>query len=431
MIEQTVRQRRLARTEDVVSERLGGETDPPYVTTAENFLGWDHARMYNATQSIDGPRIRQLAETYNEIAALIPFGLGVALLKATIHANWEGPAADEASAAVDLLGRRGIELRESINVIGVKLHQVHAGIDAIKAAVPPPDTSIVQSLSGAYQQTTHENREDARQAAALALTNLYTPLYRDAGTDVPTLPEPQNRSSPMTMIEESPSIDAPPPPSEPVSEVSTADVSPQLGDDRPDSPTYPATPTSVTVTSTVVNHAATQPVVQYGVAQAPTNHPGPALHTAHSPACSGAARFTPSPGTSFTSTPAGTTGAVRSDSGASPTPTRATSAATNSLLPNAVRAPGPGPFGAGSASTPVPVAPNGTSTPTPPVGSHPAAHGSRTIGGAGNHMMAAGGRGAAKGSADTEHKTPSYLVNVDNGTELIGRIAPVGPPVLR
>ena len=36
----------------------------------------------------------------------------------------------------------------------------------------------------------------------------------------------------------------------------------------------------------------------------------------------------------------------------------------------------------------------------------------------------------AAGDEDKEHKTPSYLVNVHNGTELIGPIDPAAPPVL-
>ncbi|SDI95214.1 hypothetical protein SAMN05444695_12327, partial [Rhodococcus triatomae] len=31
---------------------------------------------------------------------------------------------------------------------------------------------------------------------------------------------------------------------------------------------------------------------------------------------------------------------------------------------------------------------------------------------------------------DKEHKTPSYLVNMENGNELIGDLDPVAPPVI-
>lgn len=43
--------------------------------------------------------------------------------------------------------------------------------------------------------------------------------------------------------------------------------------------------------------------------------------------------------------------------------------------------------------------------------------------------MAPGMRGTG-GDAATEHKTPSYLVNMDNGNDLIGKIDPVGPAVI-
>ncbi|EOM77017.1 hypothetical protein DW322_06390 [Rhodococcus rhodnii] len=51
--------------------------------------------------------------------------------------------------------------------------------------------------------------------------------------------------------------------------------------------------------------------------------------------------------------------------------------------------------------------------------------------GMGAPMMAAAPGGArANGAEDTEHETPSYLVTVDNGNELVGDLAPVSPPVI-
>lgn len=39
--------------------------------------------------------------------------------------------------------------------------------------------------------------------------------------------------------------------------------------------------------------------------------------------------------------------------------------------------------------------------------------------------------GAARGKGDDdEHKIPSYLIDVDNGNKLIGKIEKVSPPVL-
>lgn len=40
------------------------------------------------------------------------------------------------------------------------------------------------------------------------------------------------------------------------------------------------------------------------------------------------------------------------------------------------------------------------------------------------------GAGKGKGDEDKEHKTPSYLISVDNGNELIGELPKVAPPVL-
>ncbi|MFD4366676.1 hypothetical protein [Rhodococcus sp. NPDC058521] len=49
--------------------------------------------------------------------------------------------------------------------------------------------------------------------------------------------------------------------------------------------------------------------------------------------------------------------------------------------------------------------------------------------GMGGGMMGGGGRGAG-GNDDKEHKTPGYLVTLDNGNELIGKMPSVAPPVI-
>lgn len=50
-------------------------------------------------------------------------------------------------------------------------------------------------------------------------------------------------------------------------------------------------------------------------------------------------------------------------------------------------------------------------------------------GGMGGMMGGAGARGAG-GDDDQEHKTPGYLVTLDNGNELIGKMPTVAPPVI-
>ncbi len=48
----------------------------------------------------------------------------------------------------------------------------------------------------------------------------------------------------------------------------------------------------------------------------------------------------------------------------------------------------------------------------------------------GGGMMGGAGAGRGGGSDDAEHKTPGYLVTVQNGNELIGGMPPVSPPVI-
>jgi hypothetical protein len=51
--------------------------------------------------------------------------------------------------------------------------------------------------------------------------------------------------------------------------------------------------------------------------------------------------------------------------------------------------------------------------------------------GTGPGGMMGGAPGAAKGGGeDNEHKTPDYLITLDNGNELIGKLPLVSPPVI-
>ncbi|NLG54447.1 MAG: hypothetical protein GX542_02170 [Rhodococcus sp.] len=45
-------------------------------------------------------------------------------------------------------------------------------------------------------------------------------------------------------------------------------------------------------------------------------------------------------------------------------------------------------------------------------------------------MMGAGGARGAGGNDDTEHQTPGYLITLENGNELIGKMPTVAPPVI-
>ncbi len=54
--------------------------------------------------------------------------------------------------------------------------------------------------------------------------------------------------------------------------------------------------------------------------------------------------------------------------------------------------------------------------------------GARASGMGAGMMGAPGARGG--GDSDKEHKTPGYLITLDNGNELIGKFPAVAPPVI-
>ncbi|NKS14693.1 hypothetical protein GS580_28050, partial [Rhodococcus hoagii] len=80
-------------------------------------------------------------------------------------------------------------------------------------------------------------------------------------------------------------------------------------------------------------------------------------------------------------------------------------------------------IGGGAAAGSSPSATAGGASGTTAAGT--AARGGAATGGM---MPGAGARG--RGDDDAEHKTPGYLVNVDNGSELIGNLPLAAPPVI-
>ncbi|WP_213576215.1 hypothetical protein [Rhodococcus sp. USK13] len=408
--------------------------DDPYIRTMESFHGMSHEEMYSQVQSMVPDAIGELAQACHGISNSLPLAFGFAILRNTISEKWEGAAADAALLATEKLAQTSGQLTSSLAAIAVKLDILSSTAADVKAAVPQPDNSVGILSQLPLSPLAAENSETAREAARLEavrkLEAIYVPNYRDVGTNVPRLPEPYAPSG------------------------AAADGARILGVDGAGSPG--ATDRSVlngdggftsgTGDSPAIGDAATD-------GQHNANDPAATSAASAEGAGQGGGTGSGSAGTAAPTTAANSQNAGAAGSGVGGSANSGGVGGYGGGSRSGSSGPGSGGSGAGGSSTRKrndkrdnesqgssvvsgsPIPPGGaaagagaaaaaaTATPVKPSMSRPGM-------GMGPGMMGAPGRVGGNGDGDTEHQTPSYLINVDNGNELIGKLDPVAPPVI-
>jgi hypothetical protein len=416
------------------ADQLGSdEIDPPYITMMESFEGWQHAEMYAKTREMSPEDISGLAQACHAIVGSLPIGFGFALLRSTIAENWEGAAADAALAATETLAGASDKLTAGVQAIGVKLDILSSAAQDVKNSIPAPTSDQPLSLlplTPTVAATQEEAREGAREEAVRKLQNIYVPNYQDVGTNVPVLPAPHSPSG------------------------AAADGARILGVDGAGSPGATDRSalngdggfTSGTGDSPANGDAATD-------GQHNANDPAATSAASAEGAGQGGGTGSGSAGTAAPTTAANSQNAGAAGSGVGGSANSGGVGGYGGGSRSGSSGPGSGGSGAGGSSTRKrndkrdnesqgssvvsgsPIPPGGaaagagaaaaaaTATPVKPSMSRPGM-------GMGPGMMGAPGRVGGNGDGDTEHQTPSYLINVDNGNELIGKLDPVAPPVI-
>lgn len=417
------------------ADQLGSEEiDPPYITMMESFEGWQHAEMYAKTREIDPSVIGDLAQACHAIVGSLPIGFGFALLKSTIAEKWEGAAADAALAATETLAGASDKLTAGVQAIGVKLDILSSAAQDVKNSIPAPTSDQPLSLlplTPTAAATQEEAREAAREEAVRKLQNIYVPNYQDVGTNVPVLPAPHSPSGAAADGARILGVDG-------AGSPGATDRSVLNGDGGFTSGTgdSPANGDAATDGQPNANDpAATSAASAEGAGQGGGTGSGSAAGTAapttaaNSPnagaAGSGVGGSANSGGVGGYGggSRSGSSGPGSGGSGAGGSSTRKRNDKRDSesqgsaVVSGSPIPPGGAAAGAGAAAAAA------AATPVKPSMSRPGM-------GMGPGMMGAPGRVGGNGDGDTEHQTPSYLINVDNGNELIGKLDPVAPPVI-
>ncbi|CBH47747.1 hypothetical protein GS885_03810 [Rhodococcus hoagii] len=431
--------------------RFSGRFDDPALGSPEAFEAMSHEDIKAAVDGMNGGSLRASAEGWTKIGESLQQALNDFrdFITTETDGKWEGVAKDSATAATGRYATESGKLAEAGTLIGTKITEAATGVDQVKATVPPVSKRSLLEVAfdagmptaGLFKRLVHD-QDEAHQEAIQIMRTVYTPVMQQADTNVPRLPEP-----PRVIAENqgaSPSRGGAP------------------GIGTPGSPTpYTGGPNSGSPTPLVQTPGSPMPGATPGTGSTPdafnpiTPGPQPTSNdqfTAPADAMTNPAETwtAPAAATGLDGSRAGQSaygipgmgggaGTYSGTSGLGSTPGSGIGSGAGGggggggggvggggILTGGYGSGGMGSGGSGTgggAAGSSPSATAGGATGTTAAGT--AARGGAATGGM---MPGAGARG--RGDDDAEHKTPGYLVNVDNGSELIGNLPLAAPPVI-
>ncbi|NKS24617.1 hypothetical protein GS505_01825 [Rhodococcus hoagii] len=427
--------------------RFSGRFDDPALGSPEAFEAMSHEDIKAAVDGMNGGSLRASAEGWTKIGESLQQALNDFrdFITTETDGKWEGVAKDSATAATGRYATESGKLAEAGTLIGTKITEAATGVDQVKATVPPVSKRSLLEVAfdagmptaGLFKRLVHD-QDEAHQEAIQIMRTVYTPVMQQADTNVPRLPEPprviaENQgASPSsggapgigtpgspTPYTGGPSSGSPTPPVQtPGSPIPGA--TPETGS-TPDAfnPIVPGPQPTSNDQFTAPADAVTNPAETWTAPAAATGPDGTRAgqSTYGIPGMGGGA-----------GTYSGA-GGLGSNTGSS---IGAGAGAGGGGYGGGILTGGYGSGGMGSGGSGTgggtgssPSATAGGTAGTTAAGT--AARGGAATGG----MMPGAGAGArGRGDDDAEHRTPGYLVNVDNGSELIGNLPLAAPPVI-
>lgn len=394
-----------------------------YITAPENFGSWpSYNSLADQVADMKPENVDALATACKTIADM-GFDEELQAITNLIGKQWTGAAATAATAAVSSMSGDVTELTTGITDVGTRLEFVSSTADLMRLKIPfKPEldaASVVATAStgASARLAAAAIEENERLEAVVALETIYAPSYTNAGTGVPVLPEPKfvqgaSGSTGGYAPTGSPGIQAGPgagsgggtPTGSPIAQ-NPAPTAP-TGEQAPGAPGKPEGPASTSAAATMNPNASGpqghvgQGSVREGLTSTNTGTGGAPGHAV------GPAAYARSAGVGGGASGVGSRSSGEHD-GATDQPNSV------GMVPGVP--PGAAALGAGAGAAIG--AASQTSLARPGMGM------------SGAPMMAPRGANTG-GDDDKEHETPSYLITVDNGNDLVGPIEPVAPPVI-
>lgn len=385
--------------------------DPEYFQTDE----WSPEELRDAAQSMSPATIDQVQRAWTALGtegatAITSFSEAIT---GEIGQSWQGTAATNASGTVVTYKTTADGVQTKLDEVAGSFQPIYDAASRLKGgAVPEVQPQSLWDDITPWKTDTDDEHYRRHAEAVAAMNDIYRPGVVNTDSSVPVIP-------PLSEAVEAPNPVTPSGPSTGGPAVGPAGPT----SDIPGSPT--GTPTDGTPsTGNPGDVTAGAPMVDS------TGVPDPSTSIGdESPAATGAASAVPSnPPLAGTPAAAGVSsgdssrlgGGAGGHGGGSHGGTGGVGTGGGGTGGGFVGgAPAAGPKGLGSSTSP-----GGVGTAGRPGAN--AAVGAR--GGMGG-MMGGAGRGTG-GDDDQEHKTPGYLVTLENGNELIGTMPAVAPPVI-
>lgn len=422
------------------------EFDGPALGSPEPFEAMSHQEIKAAVDGMNGGSLRASAEGWTKIGETLEQALNDFRDFITNETNgkWEGLAQDSAAAATGRYATESGKLARAGKLIGTKITEAATGVDQVKASVPPVSGRSLFEIAfdagvpgaGVFKRAFHA-QDESHQEAIQIMRTVYSPVMRQADTKVPRLPEPPQVVGPGQKYPDTrgsaPGIGTPGAPTPytggpnaafPMPQTSTADgplpggtpgagstpnsYDPITPGAQPASNDQFTAPTDATTTPAA---AWTAPAAAAGLDGTRAGQSGYGI-----PGTGGGAGTYSGTGGSGSSTGSGIGAGAGGGAGGY----------GGGILTGGY---GSGGMGSGGSGTGGSTGSSPSATASGTTGTTAAGTAARGGAATGGMMPGASARGRG-GDDDAEHKTPGYLVNVDNGSELIGNLPLAAPPVI-
>lgn len=386
-----------------VADQLGVQSLPTSVVV-ESFESMSHAQIKVQVDSLQPRDVYESSQSWRKAEEMVTDLIGAFRreIGAIIASDWEGDAANRARDGVNRYAGESEKLGQTFTLVGNKMEEAYSGFAQTKQQMPEPDTRSIGDYVRAGIPMLMGNPggitkliaagDEAHQEAIQVMNTVYAPVVRQADAGVPTLPPPFNPilAGPGSVPDGGGWGSDRPADTRPF----TPPVGPGDGDTERIQP--PVSDQSVPASTTAASTGAATPAQSGANGLAPNGLPTTGAQP-DSTRTAGASPLAASAG-------AGSGGGLGGASGG---------------------------FGGGAGSSGRAVPPPAPGAASGPGGAPKIANGGTGTGRVGmpGGMMPPGARGGA-GDDEQEHKTPDYLINIDNGNKLIGSMPLVAPPVI-
>lgn len=412
-----------------------GEFEPTEVVITEAFEVMPHEEIVAIVGSLGTDTIGNSSKNWNDLSAAATTGSDTfrSGIEAAMTSGWSGPTADAVRGGVADYVSSATALSTSMSLISNKLLEAHSGFTQTQSRMPPvvaaPVSSMIDSLLPIpfAAKDAASAREEQQEEARRIMRSVYVPGVLQSDSEVPVLPAAHN----------------------PVADSAPSNGGWGLGNSAGDGSLGSSSRNrSANGTDSAAPTAATQ-APPGGAEGADTGRTGTPSEQA---GAGGSGSLPPADNSGDTraasATGPGASGGAGSGLGAGPGggyggtgPGSGGFAGSNGSGYGGAGYAGGSGNGSGAGSG------YGSSVLGPPIGGGTGGGGAGSNGaGGGLGSAAAAGRAGAHGMPgmgavgaqgtrgagdnDGEHATPGYLVDVSNGSELIGDLPLVAPPVL-